>query len=129
MFKTVALVLLSITTIIVPGFAQNPRGSLRGAVQDASGARIPSAKVTVQSADAAMVREAQSEDRGEFRVDDLAPGKYQVMVTAAGFAEARASVSILVSSVREVTVTLTPVGARESVNVKRTSIVDHDATD
>ena len=36
-----------------------------------------------------MKREAQTEDRGEFRVDDLPPGNYQVAVNASGFAEAR----------------------------------------
>ncbi len=64
-----------------------------------------------------MKREAQSEDRGEFRVDGLPPGKYQVVVNASGFAEANAEVSVEVSSVREVTVTLKPVASRESVNV------------
>ena len=64
-----------------------------------------------------MKREAQSEDRGEFRVDGLPPGKYQVVVNAIGFAEANAEVSVEVSSVREVTVTLKPVASRESVNV------------
>lgn len=101
-------------------FAQNPRGSLRGAVQDPSGARIPSAKIVVQSVDSSssMKREAQSEDRGEFRIDDLAPGNYRITVSASGFAEAQASVSIQVSSVREVTVTLRPVATSETVNVK-----------
>jgi len=112
------LVLISVTIMLVAGFAQNPRGALRGAVQDASGARVGSATITVQSADASMKREAKSEDRGEFRVDDLAPGNYEVVVNAGGFAEARASVSIAVSSVREVVVTLRAVGARESVNVQ-----------
>jgi hypothetical protein len=31
--------------------AQNPRGSLRGVVQDAGGGRIPGAKIIVTSAD------------------------------------------------------------------------------
>src|SRR5689334_21111067 len=103
--------------MITRGFAQNPRGTLRGAVQDASGARVSAAKVVVQTPDRSMVREAQTEDRGEFRVGDLAPGNYEVVVNAAGFAEARADVSIAVSSVREVVVTLKPVAPRESVNV------------
>jgi hypothetical protein len=101
-------------------FAQNSRGSLRGAVQDPSGARIPSAKIAVQSVDStsSIKREAQSEDRGEFRIDDLAPGNYRITVSASGFAEAQANVSVEVSSVREVTVTLKPVAASETVNVK-----------
>jgi len=51
--------------------AQNPKGSLRGTVQDSTGARIPSAKVVARSVDSSIQREASTEDRGEFRMDDL----------------------------------------------------------
>jgi hypothetical protein len=64
-----------------------------------------------------MQREAASEDRGEFRLDDLLPGSYLVTVSATGFAQAQAEVSIAVSSVRDVTVTLKPLAAPETVNV------------
>ncbi len=98
--------------------AQNPRGSLRGTVQDATGARIPSARIVVRSVDSSMRREAVSEDRGEFRLDDLLPGAYRITVSATGFAPAQADVSIAVSSVREVTVTLKAGAPAESVSVQ-----------
>jgi hypothetical protein len=65
-----------------------------------------------------MRREAASEDRGEFRLDDLLPGNYRITVNASGFAQAQADVSITVSSVREVTVTLKAAGSSETVNVQ-----------
>jgi len=43
---------------------------LRGTVQDATGARISSAKIVVQLSSSSVQREASSEDRGEFRLDD-----------------------------------------------------------
>ncbi|HME35535.1 MAG TPA: carboxypeptidase regulatory-like domain-containing protein [Candidatus Sulfotelmatobacter sp.] len=98
--------------------AQNPRGSLRGSVQDATGARIPSATIVVRAVDSSLQREAASEDRGEFRMDDLLPGTYHMTVTAPGFAPAQADVSIAVSSVREVAVTLKPAAASQTVTVK-----------
>jgi hypothetical protein len=98
--------------------AQNPRGSLRGTVQDATGARIPSAKIVLQAADSSLRREATSEDRGEFRLDDLLPGIYRMTVSAAGFAPAQADVSIAISVVRDVTVTLKPAAGMETVNVQ-----------
>ena len=97
--------------------AQSPRGSLRGAVQDTTGARIPAAKIVVQAADSSLQRKASSEDRGEFRVDDLPPGNYRITVSAAGFAEAEAEVSIAVSSVPEVTVTLKAEAPHETISV------------
>ena len=101
--------------------AQSPRGSLRGTVEDATGARIPSASVVVQAVDSPLQRKAKSEDRGEFRVDDLLPGSYRVTVSSPGFAPAEAEVSVAVSSVREVAVTLNPIAARETVNVRGSS--------
>src|SRR5205085_12197247 len=104
-----------------PLLAQSPRGSVRGEVQDTTGARIPAAKIVVQAADSSLQREASSEDRGEFRVDDLPSGNYRITVSAAGFAQAQADVSIAVSSVREVTVTLKAEAPHETVNVRSQS--------
>jgi hypothetical protein len=111
----VAVSLAALATILQ---AQNPRGSLRGTVQDATGARISSAKIVVQSVDSSLQREASSEDRGEFRLDDLLPGTYHITVNAPGFAPAQADVPVAVSSVREVTVTLKPAATSTSVNVQ-----------
>src|ERR1043166_6834113 len=111
-------VLFLICTLWRPLLAQSSTGSLRGAVQDSTGARIPGAKVAVQTADSSLKREASSEDRGEFRVDDLPSGNYRITVSAAGFAQAQADVSIAVSSVREVTVTLKAEALHETVNVR-----------
>jgi hypothetical protein len=113
---------LLVAAVLVLGLsqlhAQNPRGSLRGTIQDASGARIPAARIVVQSADSSVRREAATEDRGEFRLDDLLPGAYRITVTASGFAQAQAEVSIVVSSVRDVTVTLKAAVPAETVNVQ-----------
>ena len=98
--------------------AQNPRGTLRGEVQDATGGRIAGAKVVAQSQTSSQSREATSNERGEFRVEGLLPGAYHVTVTAQAFAEAGADVDVVVSMVRDLTVTLKPAGAPESVNVE-----------
>ncbi len=98
--------------------AQNSRGSLRGTVQDATGARISSAKILAQLSGSASRRETASEDRGEFRVDDLIPGNYRITVSANGFAPAQADVVIAVASVRDITVTLHPSALPQSIQVQ-----------
>jgi Carboxypeptidase regulatory-like domain/TonB dependent receptor len=98
--------------------AQNPTGTLRGVVQDSSGARVPSANVVVQVVGASLKRDTKSDDHGEFRLSELLPGTYHVSVDANGFAEAQADVAVIVSSVRDVIVTLKPVAAPETVNVQ-----------
>jgi Carboxypeptidase regulatory-like domain/TonB dependent receptor len=98
--------------------AQNTRGTLRGTVQDPSGARIPSAKIVVDAADFAFNREGASNNRGEFRIDDLPIATYHIVVSANGFADAISDVQILLSSVREIMVTLKPAVVRQTVTVQ-----------
>ena len=117
-FRKCFLVAVSLAVLATVLQAQNPRGSLRGTVQDATGARISSAKIVVQSVDSSLQREASSEDRGGFRLDDLLPGSYHMTVSAPGFAPAQADVSVAVTSVREVTVTLKPAATSTTVNVQ-----------
>jgi hypothetical protein len=112
------LVVVSVAVLATVLQAQNPRGSLRGTVQDATGARVTSAKIVMQSVDSSLQRGAISEDRGEFRLDDLLPGTYHMTVSAPGFAPAQADVPVAVSSVREVTVTLKPAAVSTTVNVQ-----------
>ena len=115
------LVLFAAPLLVVPLFAQNPRGSMRGTVQDASGARVTSARIVVHSIASSIERRATSKANGEFRLDDLQPGAYRVTVTAAGFAPAQAEVAVAVSEVRDVTVTLKPAAGSETVSVQATT--------
>ncbi len=118
LFKKTAFALLAALAALPLLQAQNPRGSLRGTVQDATGARIPSAQIVLQALDSSLRRQASSEDRGEFRIDGLIPGSYHIAVTAAGFAQAEAEVVVAVSSVRDVTVTLKPAPSAQIVEVR-----------
>ena len=114
---------LSIALAVFPIFsgatlsAQNSRGSLRGTVQDPTGARIPSATIVVQLAGSSVRRDATSEDRGEFRLDDLPPGSYHINISAEGFTPAQADVVAVVATVRDITVTMTPSSVQQTVKV------------
>ena len=67
-----ALFLLLASAVSV--WAQNPRGSLQGEVQDATGARIAAAAITISAAQISVERTARTNSQGEFRIDDLTPG-------------------------------------------------------
>src|SRR5215469_5925142 len=88
--------------------AQNPRGSLRGEVQDATGGRIAGAAVVAKSTGWGIQSESVTNNRGEFRIEGLLPGAYQLTVGASGFNEASTTVEVAVSTARDVTVVLSP---------------------
>jgi hypothetical protein len=96
---------------------QNPKGSIRGIVQDASGARVASAGVTVQSLGISVQRATTSDAQGGFQVSDLLPGAYTVTVEAKGFQAAKAEVLVEVSSIREVIVTLNLQAVQQTVTI------------
>jgi hypothetical protein len=109
--------LLLCPLFVVALLAQDFRGNLIGTVKDSTGARVQSAGVRLRAASAALERQATSNDRGEFRFNDLQPGPYDLRVTAPGFADARSSVTVVVSSTREIDVTMSPAALSQSVNV------------
>jgi hypothetical protein len=103
--------------LLAPALAQNPHGALWGSVMDASGGRVGSAKVTAENASTSLRRETQADSRGEFQMDSLPPGTYELIVDAPGFAEARSKVVVATSSVRRVSVLLQPKTVAEKVVV------------
>jgi hypothetical protein len=104
---------------ISPGaHGQNPTGTLRGVVQDPRAGRVPSATIATQAVGSSVKRETKTDDHGEFRLSELLPGTYHVTVDAQGFAQAQSDVAVVVSSVRDITVTMNPAAAPETVNVQ-----------
>ena len=92
--------------------------SLRGLVQDATGARVAGATIEARMLGSAAVRRVVSDSHGEFIFVDLAPGRYEMTVTARGFAPVSAQVVTAVSTVRDITVSLTPAAVQQSVHVR-----------
>jgi Carboxypeptidase regulatory-like domain/TonB dependent receptor len=129
-FAPTCVVLIALLSLFAVSLhAQNPRGSLRGSVQDASGARVTSAKIVVQLGGSSVRRGAVSIG-GEFRLDDLLPGSYRVTITAQGFAPAEAEVGVAVASVRDITVTLKLASVQQSVKVQgESSSITTEITD
>jgi len=113
---SILLVLFAFLPLALP--AQNPHGALRGFVQDPHGGRVPSATIILQALESSLQRESSSDSHGEFRIDGLLPGAYELRVNAPGFAEAHANVRVMISSVQEFTVTLKPQAIQEAVSVQ-----------
>jgi len=66
-------------------FSQSERGTITGAVRDASGASVPGAAVIITNQDTNVAIHAASNQDGEFTVPNLSPGVYIVRVEKSGF--------------------------------------------
>src|SRR2546422_1155223 len=83
----VTLAAVSVQTVMfVPVLnAQVLYGSVVGTVTDQSGAGVPRAHVTATNRATSVVREADADENGHYTITDLAPGNYDLKVTASGF--------------------------------------------
>jgi hypothetical protein len=81
------LALLVVVFIVsgLPAEAQTSKGTLTGAVRDASGAVIANADVTVTNEATTETRQTKSNAQGEYRVDAISAGSYSVRAEARGF--------------------------------------------
>ena len=82
-----ASALLAVAMLAGAAHAQSTFGSVRGTVQDVSGASIPGATVTVHSVDESVDRTAKTDASGEFAVENLKAGHYRVIVHEDGFTD------------------------------------------
>lgn len=65
--------------------AQQVTGILLGNVQDSSGAVVVGAQVSARNAETGLTRSVQTTAQGDYRIDFLPPGNYEVEVTSSGF--------------------------------------------
>jgi hypothetical protein len=69
--------------------AQSGLGGLRGAVTDPQGAGLPGVTVTASSPDVLRPQSDVTNDRGEYRLNNLPPGTYLLVAELPGFATFR----------------------------------------
>jgi hypothetical protein len=76
-----------LTLIASAAFCQEYRGTISGAVTDATGAMVAGAKVTVTETQTGTKVETTSDNAGQYAAPFLTPGDYQVSVRFQGFKE------------------------------------------
>jgi Carboxypeptidase regulatory-like domain len=86
-FKRILLVVTLAVLVTIPAWPQSQAVSaqLNGTVQDANGASVPGAKVTLSNPDVGFSREVTTADNGLYTFTLIPPGKYQLQVEKAGF--------------------------------------------
>ena len=113
----VALVLLFAVTTAV---AQSTFGSIRGVVQDATGAAIPNTNVTLHSIDTNSDRTVVSDAAGAYVLENVLAGTYRLRATHDGFADSIVN-GIVLKARQDSRYTLAMAIASESQTVEVTS--------
>jgi len=102
-------------------FASSPTGSITGTVTDPSGAVVRKAKITVLNEATNAVRDAETNDDGDFTIALLSPGRYRVTAESVGFRRSIfGEVTVEVDQTVRVDFALEVGAATEEVRVKDT---------
>jgi hypothetical protein len=117
--RLTALAVLAVGAVPVTQ-AQDPATAvLAGHVVDAAGAIVPGAAVKITRRETAFGRETVTDIGGNFRIASLPPGRYKVVVQAAGFDERSFSgVALEVGQTVTLNVALAVGGIEETVDVE-----------
>jgi len=78
----------------VAAFGQGKGKTLSGTVRTESGAPISNARISVKNTVSGETVSPTTKEDGSYRVPNLSPGNYEVSVTAQGFAEAGAPITL-----------------------------------
>ena len=113
LFAAIALCLVAVTAA-----AQDPTGSIEGAVTDSTSSALAGARVTARNLDTGFVREATSGANGYYRLLLLPIGRYSLTVEAAQFARlVQEPIQVSVSEVVRVDAPMSLQNVTETVTV------------
>jgi Carboxypeptidase regulatory-like domain len=98
--------------------AQSDRGTIAGSIFDSTGAAVPGAAVTIRGEDTGTIYRTTSTAEGRYRISDIAIGRYDITVEAAGFKTSQQrGVVVEINTVAALNITLSPGDVKETVSV------------
>src|SRR5215831_7138278 len=102
-----------VALVLFPAVAQVNRGTLTGRVTDTAGGVLQGARVELQPGGAVTV----SNNQGDFRFNDLAPGAYKLTVNFVGFAASTMDVNVSAGQPTRADATLQVANSTDSILV------------
>lgn len=114
---TVFLCLMSL-----PAFGQMATGTISGAVEDSTGARVPNAQITIVHVATKQGRTVKTNERGEFLAPTLPIGEYNLTAEMPGFKrKSLAGILLRVDQTVTVPVVIEPGSVSETIEVISTA--------
>src|SRR5260370_41836158 len=112
------LLALGLFLLSSSAFAQvTASASLSGTVVDKNGAVIKGATVTATNKATGQTRTATTNDNGEYKIDLLPAGRYDIKASSSGFADVTSeNVEVLVGKTNTVHVGIAPRGVNGTLN-------------
>jgi len=112
-----AITILLLTLLCAGTALAQFSGTIKGVVQDPSGATVPSAKIELLNTATGVSKTTTSDSYGNYEFVSLAPGAYQVTVDTAGFAKEAVNVTLETNQTLNVPITLTVKALTQTVEV------------
>jgi hypothetical protein len=104
--------------LLVPDvFAQTDFASVRGTVQDQTGASIPGATIELKNLDTGQIQTDTANAEGNFHFEAVIRGNYKATVTAKGFQTTAGNLTLDVSQIQAIHFKLKPGTANETIIV------------
>jgi outer membrane receptor for ferrienterochelin and colicin len=110
--------------------SQITTGTIRGTVQDATGAVVAGANVDIRNLETNITRSLTTDEEGRFNAPQLTPGRYSVTITRQGFATTEdPNVILTVGQTLDLIFSLKVSSVEERVTVTATPTVDTSKTE
>lgn len=117
-----SLCLLILFVSATAAFGQFDTATVLGTVNDATGAAVPKATVTLKNTATGIVQTAQVDENGSYQFNNVKIGVYQITAEAQGFAKAVAdNIQVTVNARQRVDLTLRAGEVTETVMITGTS--------
>jgi hypothetical protein len=109
--------IVSCFLVVSSAFAQSTSATLTGVITDGSGGVLPGASVAVTNTATGAERAAATDTSGLFQIPNVDAGRYRVVVSLSGFADATREVEVQARQTVRVELQLQVAGTAEFVDV------------
>ena len=111
------LAVVFVLSVTIAMYSQVTGATLSGTITDPSGGAIPGAQISVTNTATGINQEFQADSAGYYAAPNLAPGTYEVKVTAQGFSRTISTMTLAVGAQQQLNISMKVGEASQTVEV------------